>query len=940
VQFRSSSILAVLVMACAGGTAPRPSVDPVRDGPAPQIPPEPGTPSADSSLPPLKEPIAPYALAHARGWMALASTGVPEFLAANPAWDGRGVLIGILDGGVDVGAAGLESTSTGTPKVIDLRDFSGEGRIRLTSLTPRGDSVRLGDAVLGGFGRVRALDADGPWFGGVLNERLLGVPPASDVNGNGRSDDRLALVVVRASDGWVVFADTDGDGSLTGERGVRDYLAGRETIGWRHRGRPSPLAVAVNVSGTGAPVLDLFFDTGGHGTHVAGIAAGRGIGGVSGFNGVAPGAQLLGLKIARNDFGGITTSGSVIRAIDYAIRTARARGLPLVLNMSYGVGNEREGAARLDVLIDSILAANPEVLFVTSAGNDGPGLSTIGFPGTVQRGLSVGATYPGVFIPPDARGRTAPDVLAFFSSRGGEVAKPDLVAPGYAFSVVPRWERGEEFKGGTSMAAPHVAGLAAILISGAVQSHRLVSPADIRRALISSGRPVGAATPLDQGSGQPWLSAAWAALKAPAPRGEYRIEAASGAGQTAVLRIRSGADRDSMVRVGLRREPADAPVTLNLTSSVPWLRVPDTFRMTGPSADLALIERLPPTAEPGAHIAQVEGREAGLEDVRFRVIVTVVVPTPAVRRVVQETARVAGGGVQRLFFVADSGRPFHLAVETAAPADSVLVFLHSPGGSPVPGIDGLPAGANAAQGSIAMDGRSVRGGLYEAVSAAAPNAMVTSRITVEHAPVVPTLRARRGDTLEALLAARSDSAVSGSVSADLVGGERSWQTGGSGSADVSIPFTLPAWAGKVVIDLLMPSERWPDFTDFGLALRGSDGRILGKQPLNYARGRLAIEVPPGETEAEVQIVLAPGFAEEIASARWSGELTVRLYAPDAAALAPVGGTAFRLGPQEIGATRFIARPAPWLLPDGFLPLVRLSAVVGGSSWTNEHSLLP
>ena len=53
---------------------------------------------------------------------------------------------------------------------------------------------------------------------------------------------------------------------------------------------------------------------------------------MAGFDGVAPGAQLLGLKIATGAQGGITTTGSMIRAMDYAIRFAEQRQLPLVLN--------------------------------------------------------------------------------------------------------------------------------------------------------------------------------------------------------------------------------------------------------------------------------------------------------------------------------------------------------------------------------------------------------------------------------------------------------------------------------------------------------------------------------------------------------------------------------------------------------------------------------
>ena len=108
------------------------------------------------------------------------------------------------------------------------------------------------------------------------------------------------------------------------------------------------MAANFSVEAPASRELDLVFDSCGHGTHVAGIAAGNDLYGVRGFDGVAPGAQLLGLKIANSAQGGITTTGSMIRAMDYAIRFAEARRLPLVLNMSFGVGNEIEGQARID----------------------------------------------------------------------------------------------------------------------------------------------------------------------------------------------------------------------------------------------------------------------------------------------------------------------------------------------------------------------------------------------------------------------------------------------------------------------------------------------------------------------------------------------------------------------------------------------------------------
>ncbi len=913
------------------GCAARPPVLPVAAQSAP-----PKAATAEETLGPEPTPLMPPAEAYARGWMPLRPTGVPEFLARHPTYDGRGVLIAILDSGVDGGIAGLGVTTTGEKKLLDLRDFSGEGAVALTPVTPVGDQVTVAGRVLTGVSRLRAVMVGDRLWAGSIAEIPLGAMPAADLNGDRDDADTLAVVVARASDGWVLYADTDGDGSLANERPIHDYLRARETFAWRSGSRPPTITLAANFRDEkGAPRLDLYFDTSAHGSHVAGIAAGHDMYGVKDFNGVAPGAYLLGIKIADNADGGISTTGSMVAGLAYAVRFAQERRLPLVINLSFGVGNEREGQARIDRIVDSVLARHPEVVLTISAGNDGPGLSTMGFPGSAWRAITVGATFPAVFLGASGAGR---DPVAYFSSRGGELAKPEIVTPGMAYSTVPRWDTGDERKGGTSMASPHAAGLAALLLSGLAQEGRTATALQIRQALMVTARPIGAGSILDQGTGQPEIGAAWRWLAANRPVPDIQVAADAGASAGWVV-LPPGRTADTAQVFRLELAAASAPMEIMLRPAADWLEVPASLTLRPGSTAVRVGLRVAKLGRPGVYTGVVAGwtRDTLLGPV-VRLVTTVVVPDTG-ERITADLGRIPAGGTGRRFFHAEAGRPFAVSFATGGPGELVLAYLHEPGGQPYREDNGAGAGYGEQASESVVDTRDVVPGLYEAVAVASPLDAASGRVQVLQSP----LRIGAGRThsgIEVSLENLTALTVSASPFCVIVGAERSTAIVARGTERQRIRFALPAWAVHAAVDVAMDPADWPRFTDFGVTLLDATGRQLGKAPMNYAFGRLHISLPPpppGDSVALAELDLLPGFADPGADDRWTAAVSIRLYA-DSAHVEQIPGSEVTVPPGKRATIILPFTGGRLPLGDAFVPLGIVVVPEGGRTWTLEVPL--
>ncbi|GLA21353.1 hypothetical protein AnigIFM62618_010660 [Aspergillus niger] len=190
-------------------------------------------------------------------------------------------------------------------------------------------------------------------------------------------------------------------------------------------------------------------DIHGHGTHCAGTIASRAYG-------VAKKANVIGVKVF-SDVTGLAQTSDIIRALDWVVSDVNDRGINghAVVNMSLGGG----ASPALDNAVES--AVRHGAVVCVAAGNI-PQEAEKGSPARAPLAITVGATDIG-------------DTLASWSSYGKIV---DILAPGV--DVLSCWigsQRATKRISGTSMATPHVSGVASCLLSDASWTQR--DPSDI-----------------------------------------------------------------------------------------------------------------------------------------------------------------------------------------------------------------------------------------------------------------------------------------------------------------------------------------------------------------------------------------------------------------------------------------------------------------------------
>jgi subtilisin family serine protease len=234
-----------------------------------------------------------------------------------------------------------------------------------------------------------------------------------------------------------------------------------------------------------------------HATHVAGIAAGnRGVtpvGARAAVSGVAPGAYLGNYKVltipTASGVGLDGNSPEIAAGIEAAVRDGMD-----VINLSLG---EPEIEPSRDLVVQAInAAAQAGVVPAIAAGNDFSefGFGSVGSPGSAARAITAGAVYSG-------RSRPAGAITSFSSAGPTPISlqlKPDISAPGgEVLSSVPEREGSWAIFSGTSMAAPHIAGAAALLR----QRHPSWTVAQVKSALVQTANPLRETSPTTRQGG-------------------------------------------------------------------------------------------------------------------------------------------------------------------------------------------------------------------------------------------------------------------------------------------------------------------------------------------------------------------------------------------------------------------------------------------------------
>ncbi|HEY7114357.1 MAG TPA: S8 family serine peptidase [Thermoanaerobaculia bacterium] len=494
--------------------------------------PEADGPSAPAWPPTLSE----YPLAHP--YSPIRDLAAADFLAQHPTWDGRGVVIGVLDGNLDMLLPEFQTAyALDGKKIPKFADY-------LNVTDPRDDAdinpqwvdmkqvVTSSGGTVSFQGKTFRVPKDGSYRIGLFSERKWDMDSNAsyidqdiDRNGNPKGDDGLFGVLwdEKSNDVWV---DTNRDGNFGDEKAMTDYVRRpefgvfgkedpstpwRDTIGFAVQTDAKNKFVSINVG---------IYQ---HCTTIMGSVVGNKEPNGR-LQGVAPGAQLVSL------FYGVSNAHGLIEGLIAAFKHPKVD--VIVLEQSVAIASIpyllADATHPMSVVAQRLTDRYKKLMFVP--GDNSPAFGFVAEDGLAPGAMSVGGYqskesyrvnnglitehddnlhWGALSHGPSGNGGLKPDILAPSGQMGTEVGYRKGAGQKGLYSLPP----GYSVDGGTSTATPMAAGATALVVSAAKQTGVPYDAVRLKAALTGSARHIDNLGAHEQGNGLIQVGPAYALLQ-------------------------------------------------------------------------------------------------------------------------------------------------------------------------------------------------------------------------------------------------------------------------------------------------------------------------------------------------------------------------------------------------------------------------------------------